>query len=217
MAQKKIPARQCIGCMTSRPKKELVRVVRAPSGEIRIDPVGKKPGRGAYLCPDPACLAKRKRRWSAALSSRFPPRFTMRWPHSWPTWKRRPSRMAKHNNTPEKPKMAPEEALFQALSLCRKAGALTMGFDAVEEACVKGKAWLVMTASDASAKTVQRLNYAVGDLVAVISMPLTQDRLADISRKPVAVYAVTDRNLAKLCFDRLSDCGAIKNEEDMSE
>ena len=48
MAQKKIPARQCIGCMTSRPKKELVRVVRAPSGEISIDLVGKKPGRGAY-------------------------------------------------------------------------------------------------------------------------------------------------------------------------
>ena len=46
MAQKKIPARQCIGCMTSRPKKELVRVVRAPSGEISIDLVGKKPGRG---------------------------------------------------------------------------------------------------------------------------------------------------------------------------
>ena len=42
MAQKKIPARQCIGCMTSRPKKELVRVVRAPSGEISIDLVGKK-------------------------------------------------------------------------------------------------------------------------------------------------------------------------------
>ena len=52
MAQKKIPARQCIGCMTSRPKKELVRVVRAPSGEISIDLVGKKPGRGAYLCPE---------------------------------------------------------------------------------------------------------------------------------------------------------------------
>ena len=58
MAQKKIPARQCIGCMTSRPKKELVRVVRAPSGEISIDLVGKKPGRGAYLCPNSECLEK---------------------------------------------------------------------------------------------------------------------------------------------------------------
>lgn len=218
MAQKKIPSRQCIGCMTSRPKKELVRVVRAPSGEISIDLVGKA-GRGAYLCPNPDCLtkAKRKRRWSAALSSRFPPKFTRLWPHSWPRPQRRQQQMAKKNNTPAKPKLPPEEALYQALSLCRKAGALTMGFDAVEDACVKSKAWLVMVASDASAKTVQRLDYSVGDLVDVITMPLTQDKLADISRKPVAVYAVTDRNLAKLCFDRLSDCGAIKNEEDMTE
>ena len=126
--------------------------------------------------------------------------------------------MAKNkNNAPAKPALAPADALYQSVSLCRKAGALTMGFDAVEDACVKGKAWLVMVASDASAKTVQRLNYAVGDLVDVIPMPLTQDRLADISHKPVAVYAVTARNLAKLCFARLTDCGAIKNEEDMSE
>lgn len=62
MAQKKIPARQCIGCQTSRPKKELVRVVRAPAGEISIDPVGKKPGRGAYLCPNLDCLAKAKKK-----------------------------------------------------------------------------------------------------------------------------------------------------------
>ena len=47
--------------------------------------------------------------------------------------------MAKKNNTPAKPKLPPEEALYQALSLCRKAGALTMGFDAVEDACVKSK------------------------------------------------------------------------------
>ena len=41
--------------------------------------------------------------------------------------------MAKKNNAPAKPKLPPEEALYQAVSLCRKAGALTMGFDAVEE------------------------------------------------------------------------------------
>ncbi len=62
MTQKKIPMRQCIGCQTSRPKKELVRIVRAPTGEISIDSVGKKPGRGAYLCPDPACLAKAQKK-----------------------------------------------------------------------------------------------------------------------------------------------------------
>lgn len=62
MAQKKIPMRQCIGCQTSRPKKELVRIVRGPAGDVSIDPVGKKPGRGAYLCPDPQCLAKAQKK-----------------------------------------------------------------------------------------------------------------------------------------------------------
>ena len=118
--------------------------------------------------------------------------------------------MAKKHNAPAKPALEANEALFQA-------GALTRGGDEVVDAVVKGKAWLVRTASDASPKTVQRLNYAVGDMVDVIPMPLTQDKLADISRKPVAIYAVTDRNLAKLCFDRLTACGAIQTEEDMSE
>ena len=63
--------------------------------------------------------------------------------------------MAKKNNTPAKPKLPPEEALYQALSLCRKAGALTMGFDAVEDACVKSKAWLTAT-SQSSALTACR-------------------------------------------------------------
>lgn len=55
---KKIPIRQCLGCREHKPKKELIRVVRSPEGEISLDFRGKKPGRGAYLCPDPACLAK---------------------------------------------------------------------------------------------------------------------------------------------------------------
>ena len=51
MQQRKIPLRHCLGCNESKPKKELVRVVRSPEGEISLDLVGKKPGRGAYLCP----------------------------------------------------------------------------------------------------------------------------------------------------------------------
>jgi ribosomal protein L7Ae-like RNA K-turn-binding protein len=125
--------------------------------------------------------------------------------------------MPEHKNKPAKPAQAPDEALFQAISLCRKAGKLTMGYDAVEEAVVKGKAWLVLTAADASAKTVNRLKANIGDLVDVLPMPLEQNRLASISRKPVAVYAVLDRNLAKLCFDRLDACGAINHEEEISE
>ena len=56
--RKKIPMRQCVGCREMRPKKELIRVVKSPEGEISLDFRGKAPGRGAYLCPDPACLKK---------------------------------------------------------------------------------------------------------------------------------------------------------------
>ena len=59
---KKIPMRTCIGCGQVRPKKELIRIVRTPEGEILMDPSGRANGRGAYLCPDPACAEKARRR-----------------------------------------------------------------------------------------------------------------------------------------------------------
>ena len=56
--EKKIPMRNCLGCMQSFPKKDLIRVVRTPENEVLIDLTGKKSGRGAYLCKDKACLKK---------------------------------------------------------------------------------------------------------------------------------------------------------------
>ena len=53
---KKIPMRQCLGCREMKPKRELVRVVRSPQGEIAVDLKGKASGRGAYVCRDTACL-----------------------------------------------------------------------------------------------------------------------------------------------------------------
>ena len=58
MQQKKIPMRQCLGCREMKPKKELIRVVRSPEGEISLDFKGKASGRGAYVCPDAQCLQK---------------------------------------------------------------------------------------------------------------------------------------------------------------
>ena len=62
--QKKIPMRQCMGCREMKPKRELIRVVRGPEGGVSLDMKGKAPGRGAYLCPDTACL-KRARKTGA--------------------------------------------------------------------------------------------------------------------------------------------------------
>ena len=59
--QKKIPMRQCVGCREMKAKKELVRVVRSPEGEISLDFRGKAPGRGAYVCPSSQCLEKARK------------------------------------------------------------------------------------------------------------------------------------------------------------
>ena len=69
MVRKKIPMRQCVGCREMKPKKELIRVVRAPDGTISLDFKGKAPGRGAYLCPSAACLQKARK--AKALSHAF--------------------------------------------------------------------------------------------------------------------------------------------------
>lgn len=58
MKEKKIPSRRCVGCGASFPKKELVRVVRTPGGNVALDFTGRQNGRGAYLCKKLTCLKK---------------------------------------------------------------------------------------------------------------------------------------------------------------
>lgn len=56
--QKKIPMRQCLGCREMKPKRELIRAVKSPEGDISLDFKGKAAGRGAYICPSMECLKK---------------------------------------------------------------------------------------------------------------------------------------------------------------
>lgn len=85
MRQKKIPMRKCTGCGEMKPKKELVRVVKAPDnkdeegnvtsqGEVSLDLTGKKPGRGAYVCKNLDCLklARKAKRFERAFSCKIP-------------------------------------------------------------------------------------------------------------------------------------------------
>lgn len=55
---KKIPLRQCLGCREMKPKRELIRVVKSPQGDVSLDRTGKSPGRGAYVCPDADCMKR---------------------------------------------------------------------------------------------------------------------------------------------------------------
>ncbi len=83
--QKKIPLRRCAGCMQMKPKRELIRVVKAKdvldenggvltAGGISLDLTGKKPGRGAYVCKSAECLktAKKAGRLERSLSCKIP-------------------------------------------------------------------------------------------------------------------------------------------------
>ena len=59
--QKKIPQRQCMGCRERMDKRDLIRVVRTPEGNVQLDFSGKLNGRGAYICPKADCLKKARK------------------------------------------------------------------------------------------------------------------------------------------------------------
>ena len=72
MMQKKIPQRQCMGCRERKAKREMIRVVRGTGGTVSLDFSGKLNGRGAYICPDPACLQKARKAKSLERSLEVP-------------------------------------------------------------------------------------------------------------------------------------------------
>jgi len=72
---RKIPLRTCVACRTERPKRDLVRIVRTPTGQVSLDAAGRSNGRGAYLCPRLECLkaAVKRRALDRALGAPLPP------------------------------------------------------------------------------------------------------------------------------------------------
>lgn len=66
------PMRRCAVCRAPAAKRSLHRIVRAPDGSVHDDPTGKAPGRGAYLCDEPACLAAARKRRTIGRALRVP-------------------------------------------------------------------------------------------------------------------------------------------------
>ncbi|MDO4805093.1 MAG: YlxR family protein [Lachnospiraceae bacterium] len=75
MTLKKKPQRTCLGCRNSKNKTELIRIVRTPEGDVKVDPSGKANGRGAYLCRDSECLKRaiKAKALQKALKTEIPP------------------------------------------------------------------------------------------------------------------------------------------------
>ena len=75
VAPRRVPNRTCVACRTVRPKRELMRIVRTPTGDVILDETGRAAGRGAYVCRTGDCLDKAltKGALSRALKTPLPP------------------------------------------------------------------------------------------------------------------------------------------------
>jgi predicted RNA-binding protein YlxR (DUF448 family) len=71
-AVRHVPERMCVACRTRRPQRHLVSLVRSPAGVVEIDRTGKKPGRGAYLCPAQECWRLARTRGSLEQALKVP-------------------------------------------------------------------------------------------------------------------------------------------------
>lgn len=98
-----------------------------------------------------------------------------------------------------------KDKLLGAIALCRKAGALYIGFDPVKDNTLSGKTALVLTASDISPKTLKRVNMFCENIVRVMQLPLTQFEISSVTVKPAAVLGVADYNLVKLIEKNLQE------------
>ncbi|HHU61866.1 MAG: YlxR family protein [Bacillota bacterium] len=79
MRKRHVPMRTCVGCRSSLPKKELIRVVRDPDGKVELDLTGKRSGRGVYVCPNEECLdtAVKEKQLERALATKISPQLLM--------------------------------------------------------------------------------------------------------------------------------------------
>ena len=106
-----------------------------------------------------------------------------------------------------------QDKLLFALSLCRKAGALVTGYDAVMECVNDGRAQLALCAADAAERTARHTQDACAGRVEFCRMALTVQQLSRITKKPTAVFAVTDRELAHFCRTCMPGQTAAEKEE----
>lgn len=158
------PERTCIACRSTAPRGDLVRVVLDPEGIVVIDLRGKLPGRGAWLHADLECL----RAVDSDPQKIF--RALVRGDRENPPRTRAPGDLE------HQLREAVLRAVLEGLSLAAAGGALVSGHDALENAVMKGEIAEIVTASDASDRTVKDLT-ANHDKIDVTHLPIDRTTL----------------------------------------
>jgi predicted RNA-binding protein YlxR (DUF448 family)/ribosomal protein L7Ae-like RNA K-turn-binding protein len=170
------PGRTCLGCRRQRPRAELIRIVRGPDGSGCFDLEGRLPGRGAWVCPSPACLdAIAPGAVSHVLHGQV--------------------RLAPPEQRRRDVAEGLERRLVNVLTMARRMRGVVVGPTGVRAALTEGRAKLVLVAHDASPDAAASWQ-ARADAVPVRSTLAAGPLGALFGRGPLEVAAVTVDGLA---------------------
>lgn len=177
--------RSCVACRTEAPKRALIRIARAPSGDAVLDVTGKLPGRGAYICLNPECLSKARK--SGALERALKASLSK---ECWEELERCVGHYAEGQ--------APQERLREAralIGLSRRARLCLIGADGIR-AEGKGRALLLLTAQDSSDSVLKfATDLAADERHCHIRLPLDVEALSGaLGTGGVQIVALPARN-----------------------
>ncbi|MBQ3053872.1 MAG: DUF448 domain-containing protein [Clostridia bacterium] len=190
----KVPQRRCVGCMVSKDKPQVLRVVKNKEGEILFDIKGKLEGRGAYVCKSTECLEKaiKTNALKRALKSEIPQEIItlLREEIS-----RKDFIEANDDNLLK---------IWGLLGLCAKAGKLSYGDSGVYEAVTKGKAELVILAQDCGKNTSEKFQILCKEKnTKIITLSQKKDIGKAVGKDEKAVISVNDTGFAKSLLEKL--------------
>jgi len=181
--------RTCVGCRIENPKRKMLRIARDQQGNVSIDPTGKKPGRGAYMCFNPDCLmiSRKKRTLEKALNTNVADAFyeeIFQYIQK-ETMNRRiitvlPARL---------------EKALSLLGIARRAGLILIGMDVVKSSLSAGNKLLVLVSEDPSRQVRRTLDaFSERDRAKVLEVSgLKRERLGNaVGLGPVQLIAIPE-------------------------
>ncbi len=197
MPSPKEPVRTCTGCGSRRNKKDMIRIVADPSGNIIADLKGKLPGRGGYLCPDGSCAEKAAGgRLVATLKSANPQELSARKLREVLT-----GTLAKH--------------ALSMLGLAQKSGKVVSGTNLVTGELKRKAAGrsLVIVADDASVETIRKIRSAADRSDAEIIEFLSREKLGKATGKGLrSVLMVKDSGFVEAVAESINRFNAVMYE-----
>lgn len=192
--QKRTVERMCVACRQRFPQKELMRLVLQEDGKARLDLKSKAQGRGLYLCHSYACLEKvlaPKGKGRPPLLLEAESRAILEGLHA----------MRKEGEESEEPKTSKFKRL---LGQARKAGQLSLGFDAVSESLRKGEVKLLLLASDLGPSSLAKLRPSLQAHPVQTLTILNKEELAKcLGRSSLALCGVRDEGFAQAILTAL--------------